>query len=63
MGLREPGQVGNEAAISGSFQVRRASHRGPTFAGRNLRGPPFDRYPVRKNLGRLAARRTAHAKS
>ena len=29
MGLCEPGQVGNEAAISSSFQVRWASHRGP----------------------------------
>ena len=29
MGPCEPGQVGNEAAISSSFQVRWASHRGP----------------------------------
>ena len=29
MGPCELGQVGNEAAISSSFQVRWASHRGP----------------------------------
>ena len=31
MGPCEPGQVGNEAAISSSFQVRWASHRGPAL--------------------------------
>ena len=31
MGPCEPGQVGNEAAISSSFQVRWASHRGPAY--------------------------------
>ncbi len=31
MGPCEPGQVGNEAAISSLFQVRWASHRGPVF--------------------------------
>ena len=31
MGLCEPGQVGNEAAISSSFQVRWASHQGPAM--------------------------------